>query len=161
MEQPGRPAPNKSLATNAQPPRNAQRPRPGRAGALKFAVTVGVAGFEPTASSSRTTRATGLRYTPQAGRWGGLFHFPIVAAEKSLRTRKFEGFIRAAALSSEWQDSNLRPPAPHAGAIPGYATPRWYWRDKGKWFFGLSASCGQIKFCKPARSATKRPRKSQ
>ena len=25
---------------------------------------VGVAGFEPTASSSRTTRATGLRYTP-------------------------------------------------------------------------------------------------
>ena len=25
---------------------------------------------------------------------------------------------------SEWQDSNLRPPAPHAGAIPGYATPR-------------------------------------
>ena len=26
---------------------------------------VGVAGFEPTASSSRTTRATGLRYTPR------------------------------------------------------------------------------------------------
>jgi hypothetical protein len=26
---------------------------------------VGVAGFEPTASSSRTTRATGLRYTPK------------------------------------------------------------------------------------------------
>ncbi len=25
---------------------------------------VGVAGFEPTTSSSRTTRATGLRYTP-------------------------------------------------------------------------------------------------
>ena len=34
---------------------------------------VGVAGFEPTASSSRTTRATGLRYTPKTGRWGGLF----------------------------------------------------------------------------------------
>ena len=26
--------------------------------------SVGVAGFEPTASSSRTKRATGLRYTP-------------------------------------------------------------------------------------------------
>ena len=26
--------------------------------------------------------------------------------------------------SSGWQDSNLRPPAPKAGAIPGYATPR-------------------------------------
>ena len=25
---------------------------------------------------------------------------------------------------SGWQDSNLRPPAPKAGAIPGYATPR-------------------------------------
>lgn len=29
-----------------------------------FFERVGVAGFEPTASSSRTTRATGLRYTP-------------------------------------------------------------------------------------------------
>ena len=28
------------------------------------ALFVGVAGFEPTTSSSRTTRATGLRYTP-------------------------------------------------------------------------------------------------
>jgi hypothetical protein len=27
-------------------------------------------------------------------------------------------------LKSGWQDSNLRPPAPKAGAIPGYATPR-------------------------------------
>lgn len=25
---------------------------------------------------------------------------------------------------SGWQDLNLRPPAPKAGAIPGYATPR-------------------------------------
>ena len=33
---------------------------------------------------------------------------------------------------SEWQDSNLRPPAPHAGAIPGYATPRGNWRHKGR-----------------------------
>jgi hypothetical protein len=27
-------------------------------------------------------------------------------------------------ILSGWQDSNLRPPAPKAGAIPGYATPR-------------------------------------
>lgn len=27
-------------------------------------------------------------------------------------------------LMSGWQDSNLRPPAPKAGAIPGYATSR-------------------------------------
>ena len=25
---------------------------------------------------------------------------------------------------SGWQDSNLRPPGPKPGAIPGYATPR-------------------------------------
>ncbi len=30
------------------------------------------------------------------------------------------------ALLSGRQDSNLRPPAPKAGAIPGYATPRKY-----------------------------------
>jgi hypothetical protein len=27
-------------------------------------------------------------------------------------------------ILSEWRDLNPRPPAPHAGAIPGYATPR-------------------------------------
>jgi hypothetical protein len=27
-------------------------------------------------------------------------------------------------LKSGWQDSNLRPPHPKCGAIPGYATPR-------------------------------------
>ena len=27
-------------------------------------------------------------------------------------------------LSSGWQDSNLRPPHPKCGAIPGYATSR-------------------------------------
>jgi len=27
-------------------------------------------------------------------------------------------------IPSGWQDSNLRPPAPKAGAIPDYATPR-------------------------------------
>lgn len=30
----------------------------------------------------------------------------------------------AFSFQSGWQDSNLRPPAPKAGAIPGYATPR-------------------------------------
>ena len=33
-------------------------------------------------------------------------------------------------LLSGWQDSNLRPPHPKCGAIPGYATPR-----KGITFF--------------------------
>ena len=33
-------------------------------------------------------------------------------------------------LLSGWQDSNLRPPRPKRGAIPGYATPR-----KGITFF--------------------------
>ncbi len=28
-------------------------------------------------------------------------------------------------FSSGWQDSNLRPPHPKCGAIPGYATSRW------------------------------------
>jgi hypothetical protein len=28
---------------------------------------------------------------------------------------------------SGWQDSNLRPPHPKCGAIPGYATPRMVW----------------------------------
>ena len=27
-------------------------------------------------------------------------------------------------FKSGWQDSNLRPPHPKCGAIPGYATPR-------------------------------------
>jgi hypothetical protein len=37
-------------------------------------------------------------------------------------------------IKSGWQDSNLRPPAPKAGAIPGYATPRNY----GITFFPLA-----------------------
>jgi hypothetical protein len=31
-------------------------------------------------------------------------------------------------FSSGWQDSNLRPSAPKADAIPGYATPRKRWQ---------------------------------
>jgi hypothetical protein len=40
----------------------------------------------------------------------------------------FRGFcIQMNWKLSGWQDSNLRPPAPKAGAIPGYATSRtWY-----------------------------------
>ena len=41
---------------------NAERPRPNESAPVP--VSVGVAGFEPTTSSSRTKRATGLRYTP-------------------------------------------------------------------------------------------------
>ncbi len=29
-------------------------------------------------------------------------------------------------MLSGWQDSNLRPPHPKCGAIPGYATPRTF-----------------------------------
>jgi len=39
---------------------------------------------------------------------------------KTLEIRDFKGWKGW----SGWQDSNLRPPAPKAGAIPGYATPR-------------------------------------
>jgi hypothetical protein len=39
--------------------------------------------------------------------------------------RHLQGFDTClVSLLSGWQDSNLRPPAPKAGAIPGYATPR-------------------------------------
>ncbi len=40
-----------------------------------------------------------------------------------LRDQKRKGQLSLSLLSG-WQDSNLRPPAPKAGAIPGYATPR-------------------------------------
>jgi hypothetical protein len=30
-------------------------------------------------------------------------------------------------FKSGWQDSNLRPPAPKAGALTSCATPRWLW----------------------------------
>ena len=34
------------------------------------------------------------------------------------------GLIPFCPVKSGWRDSNPRPPAPHAGAIPGYATSR-------------------------------------
>jgi hypothetical protein len=72
--------------------------------------SVGVAGFEPTTSCSQSRRDTGLRYTPN---W---YLFLLVKIKLLFQV-----------ILSGWQDSNLRPPAPKAGAIPGYATPRtWY-----------------------------------
>ena len=44
-----------------------------------------------------------------------------------------------AGLLSGWQDSNLRPPAPKAGAIPGYATPRDLRLPTAKLVFDLGA----------------------
>ncbi len=41
-----------------------------------------------------------------------------------LRDLKRKGQLVSSLILSGWQDSNLRPPAPKAGAIPGYATPR-------------------------------------
>ncbi len=42
---------------------------------LTWYFTVGVAGFEPTTSSSRTKRATKLRYTPAGGAGKGVWPF--------------------------------------------------------------------------------------
>ena len=47
---------------------------------------------------------------------------------------------------SGWQDSNLRPPAPKAGAIPGYATPRKYSVLKCK--YSVFKSTAKILFLK-------------
>ena len=50
-------------------------------------------------------------------------------------------------LLSGWQDSNLRPPHPKCGAIPGYATPR-----KGITFALCGTNIRQLLFaCKPKR----------
>ena len=40
------------------------------------------------------------------------------------KIRKALTFVKAFLTLSGWRDSNPRPPAPHAGAIPGYATTR-------------------------------------
>jgi len=58
----------------------------------------------------------------------GWFLFPLFSLESELSAKKGETKKPANAgffvVLSGWQDSNLRPPAPKAGAIPGYATPR-------------------------------------
>ena len=52
-----------------KPSKNKQKPTPWGSHDVGLSVDsmVGVAGFEPTASSSRTKRATRLRYTPKEG----------------------------------------------------------------------------------------------
>ena len=44
--------------------------------------------------------------------------------QNSPPNRSSAGCLQERVPASGWQDSNLRPPAPKAGAIPGYATPR-------------------------------------
>ena len=53
-------------------------------------------------------------------------HFLSEICPKIEKTTDYQWFL------SGWQDSNLRPPHPKCGAIPGYATPR-----KGISFFSL------------------------
>src|SRR5690606_31502712 len=45
-------------------------------------------------------------------------HFLSEICPKIEKTTDYQWFL------SGWQDSNLRPPHPKCGAIPGYATPR-------------------------------------
>lgn len=47
-----------------------------------------------------------------------------MAHPSNLRHKKKPDLLGTGFFMSGWQDSNLRPPAPKAGAIPGYATPR-------------------------------------
>ena len=67
---------------------------------------VGATGFEPATTSSQNRSATGLRYTP-------LLNLP-------------KDYLRE---MSGRQDSNLRPPVPKTGALPGCATPRLFLYD--------------------------------
>ena len=62
---------------------------------------VGATGFEPATTCSQNRSATGLRYTPLT-----LLQLPTEI------------------IKSGRQDSNLRPPVPKTGALPGCATPR-------------------------------------
>ena len=50
----------------------------------------------------------------------------IYSLDKDLSENKKgqTGIIPACPVKSGWQDSNLRPPGPKPGAIPGYATSR-------------------------------------
>ena len=63
---------------------------------------VGATGFEPATTCSQNRSATGLRYTP------------LILEQFTIRD-----------LKSGRQDSNLRPPVPKTGALPGCATPRF------------------------------------
>ena len=69
------------------------------------------------------------------------FHLPIVAAEKSLRTRKFEGFQERLLFRRSGRIRTYDLQHPMLARYQATLHPDWYWRDKGKRFFGLRASC--------------------
>ena len=77
----------------------------------QFSARVSPLGFEPRTASLEGRCSIQLSYGP----W------------KPKINKNGEDF---SSPSSGWQDSNLRPPRPKRGAIPGYATPRTFELDK-------------------------------
>jgi hypothetical protein len=75
------------------------------------------------------------------------FHNHLQASLSGCGNKKPIDLHRWVERLSGWQDSNLRPPAPKAGAIPGYATPREIFCTSSRTYFWqlLAASC-QIAF---------------
>src|SRR4051812_33620025 len=51
-------------------------------------------------------------------------HFTVLSSGKALNHKIKASMKLINEASSGWQDSNLRPPGPKPGAIPGYATSR-------------------------------------
>lgn len=66
-------------------------------------------------SRSESGSDTGLRHNPQIKQKDG--------KEKG-KKKPLDFYPKVIETKSGWQDSNLRPPHPKCGAIPGYATPR-------------------------------------
>ena len=96
---------------------------------------VGATGFEPAAAWSQTRSATGLRYTPNTMQKETLGNCRGDRIRTCGRLVPNQERYRAAlhpeyyAEGDTWklsgrQDSNLRPPGPKPGALPGCATPR-------------------------------------
>ncbi len=78
---------------------------------------VGVQGFEPWTPWSQTRCATGLRYTPKTA--------TCIADAKHGETKKDrQKYSTILKYWSEYKDSNLGPPGPKPGALPGCATLR-------------------------------------
>ena len=68
-------------------------------------------------------------YNSNVSRSEIVIHFRL-NPKKSSENKNTLIFIKAfCVFVSGWQDSNLRPPAPKAGAIPGYATSRTWYRS--------------------------------
>lgn len=57
----------------------------------------------------------------------------LFKTKKRLKGRFFV-HKRCAQIWSGWQDSNLRPPAPQAGTLPGCATPRNFVITKAEYY---------------------------